>query len=83
MKSNQFAEITDQNTFATLDDFIKSELVSFDKAKRPDLYRVSRLIEDHAQRAYEPLIATFETEHLYKYAEKHYLEILKNIPKTL
>ena len=35
-----------------------------------------------AQRAYESLIATFETEHLYKYVEKQYLKIMQNIPKT-
>ena len=61
---------------------MKSEIIPFDNVKRTDLYRVSNLIEDHAQRAYEPLVATFETEHLYKYIEKRYIELMKNIPKT-
>jgi hypothetical protein len=78
----ELEDITDENAFATLDDYIKAKLVRFDNVKRPDLYRLSQLIEDHAQRAYEPLIATFETEHLYKYVEKRYIEIMKNIPKT-
>jgi hypothetical protein len=78
----ELEDITDENAFATLDDYIKAKLVRFDNVKRPDLYRLSQLIEDHAQRAYEPLVATFETEHLYKYVEKRYIEIMKNIPKT-
>jgi hypothetical protein len=82
LQREELVDITDENIFATLDDYIKSKLVSFDNVKRPDLYRLSQLIEDHAQRAYEPLIATFETEHLYKYVEKHYIEIMQNIPKT-
>ena len=82
LKESNLVDIADKNTFGTLDDYIKAKLVSFDNVKRPDLYRLSKLIEDHAQRAYEPLIATFETEHLYKYVEKHYLEMMKNIPKT-
>ena len=82
LQTTEKTDITDQNKFATLDDHIKAKLIMFDNVKRPDLYRLSKLIEDHAQRAYEPLIATFETEHLYKYVEKHYLELMKNIPKT-
>ena len=82
LQREELKDITDKNTFATLDDYIKAKVVSFDNVKRPDLYRLSQLIEDHAQRAYQPLVATFEAEHLYKYVEKHYIEILKNIPKT-
>lgn len=82
LQKSDLVDITDTNAFRTLDDYIKAKLVSFDNVKRPDLYRLSQLIEEHAQRAYEPLVATFETEHLYKYVEKHYIEIMKNIPKT-
>ena len=82
LEKKHLTDITDQSVFTTLQDFIKAECVHFDKVKRTDLYRLSMLIEKHAQEAYEPLIATFETEHLYKYVEKRYLEILKNIPKA-
>ena len=82
IQKTEQTDITDQNKFATLEDHMKAKLITFDNVKRPDLYRLSKLIEDHAQRAYEPLIATFETEHLYKYVEKHYLELMKNIPMT-
>ncbi|KAF6246961.1 hypothetical protein C6990_07710 [Nitrosopumilus sp. b3] len=82
IQKTEQTDITVQNKFATLEDHIKAKLITFDNVKRPDLYRLSKLIEDHAQRAYEPLIATFEAEHLYKYVEKHYLELMKNIPMT-
>ncbi|MBA4452482.1 MAG: hypothetical protein H2B00_00600 [Nitrosopumilaceae archaeon] len=82
LKTKELLDITDKDTFATLDDHLRAEFINFDHAKRTDLYRLSIMIEEHAQRAYQPLLATFETEHLYKYVEKRYLKILKNIPKA-
>ena len=82
IQKNELTNITDPSVFNSLQDYINADLVSFDKVKRIDLYRLSLLIEKHAQDAYEPLLATFETEHLYKYVENHYLKILKNIPKA-
>ena len=82
LQKSQLVDITDRNSFGTLLSHINAEYVNFDKVKRADLYRLSMMIEDHAQRAYEPLVATFETEHLYKYVEERYLKILQNIPKA-
>ena len=82
LQKSPLVDITDANKFGTLLSHINAEYVNFDNVKRPDLYRLSMMIEDHAQRAYEPLVATFETEHLYKYVEERYLKILKNIPKA-
>ena len=75
------SDISDKNIFSTLDDHIKAEYVNFE-AKRVDLYRLSIMLENYAKKAYVPLLATFETESLYKYVEERYLEILKNIPKA-
>lgn len=75
-------DITDKTKFDTLEDHLNAKYVNFDNVKRIDLYRLSMLIEKHAERASEPLVATFETEHLYKYVEERYLQLIKNIPKT-
>ena len=64
---------------STLDDFTKANFVNFE-AKREDLYRLSMDIEAYAVKNYDPLLATFETEALYKYVQKRYTEILKKIP---
>ncbi len=75
-------DITEHSNFPTLQDYQKHELMNYDNVKRTDLYRLSMLIEGHAQKANEPLLAVFETEHLYKYVEKRYLKILNNVPKA-
>ena len=82
LQKEELVNISDKSVFSTLDDYLKIEHLSFDKVKRPDLYRLSMLIEQHAARAYEPLVATFETEHLYKYVEERYLKLIRDIPKT-
>ena len=71
--------ITDDSGLSTLDDFTKANSVNFE-AKREDLYRLSMDIEAYAVKNYDPLLATFETEALYKYVQKRYTEILKKIP---
>ena len=71
--------ITDDSGLSTLDDFTKANFVNFE-AKREDLYRLSMDIEAYAIKNYDPLLATFETEALYKYVQKRYTEILKKIP---
>ena len=75
-------DITDSTKFKTLEDYLNAHYLNFDNVKRTDLYRLSMLIEKHAERASEPLVATFETEHLYKYVEERYLKLIQNIPKT-
>mgnify|MGYP003325013661 CR=1 FL=1 len=71
--------ITVDSGLSTLDDFTKANFVNFE-AKREDLYRLSMDIEAYAVKNYDPLLATFETEALYKYVQKRYTEILKKIP---
>lgn len=82
LQKQALVDITDDNKFKTLDDYNKEDLINFDNVKRLDLYKLSMLIEKHAQNANEPLIAVFETEHLYKYVEKRYIKILENVPKA-
>jgi hypothetical protein len=82
LRDSPLVDITDYDKFNTLLDHINVDYMNYDKVKRTDLYRLSMMIEDHAQRAYEPLVAVFETEHLYKYVEKRYYKIIENTPKT-
>ncbi len=82
LQKQALVDITDDNKFKTLDDYNKEDLINFDNVKRLDLYKLSMLIEKHAQNANEPLIAVFETEHLYKYVEKRYIKILEKVPKA-
>lgn len=82
LAKEELQDITDQEKFATLNDHMREEFIRYDKVKRPDLYRLSIMIEKYAAKAYEPLVATFETEHLYKYVEKRYLDLMNSIPKT-
>jgi len=72
-------DVTTDSGLSTLEDFRKHEFVNFE-AKREDLYRLSMDIEAYAVKNYAPLLATFETEALYKYVQKRYTEILKKIP---
>ncbi|MFB5632676.1 MAG: hypothetical protein ACE5Q9_05040 [Nitrosopumilus sp.] len=82
LRDSPLVDITDHEKFSTLLAHINADYMNYDKVKRTDLYRLSMMIEDHAQRAYEPLVAVFETEHLYKYVEKRYYKIIENTPKT-
>ena len=72
-------DVTTDSGLSTLEDFRKAEFVNFE-AKREDLYRLSMDIEAYAVKNYVPLLATFETETLYKYVQKRYTDILKKIP---
>ena len=71
--------ITNDSSLSTLEDFTKAKFVNYD-AKRKDLYKLSMDIEAYAVKNYVPLLATFETENLYKYVQKRYTDILKKIP---
>ena len=71
--------ITNDSSLSTLEDFTKAKFVNYN-AKRKDLYKLSMDIEAYAVKNYVPLLATFETENLYKYVQKRYTEILKKIP---
>jgi hypothetical protein len=51
-------------------------------ANRKELYRLSVLIEKYAIENKTPLIASFEEEGQFKYAEERYLKIMKKIPYT-
>ena len=62
-------DVTTDSGLSTLEDFRKAEFVNFE-AKREDLYRLSMDIEAYAVKNYVPLLATFETETLYKYVQK-------------
>lgn len=65
----------------SLDDFINAGYTNFKTGRKP-LYRLSVMLEKYAMKNSAPLLATFETESLYKYVEDRYIEILKHLPKT-
>ncbi len=79
LPKNDLKNVTKNSELSTLEDFTKAKFVNFE-AKREDLYRLSMDIEAYAVKNYVPLLATFETEALYKYVKKRYTEILKKIP---
>ena len=79
LPKDKLKDVTTDSGLSTLKDFRKHEFVNFE-AKREDLYRLSMDIEVYAVKNYAPLLATFETEALYKYVQKRYTEILKKIP---
>ena len=51
-------------------------------ATRKELYRLSVLIEKYAVQNNVPLLASFEKEGKFKYAEKRYLKIMQKVPKV-
>ena len=71
-------DLTDHNVLWTLDEYRKANYVNFKTGKK-ELYRLSILIENYAVKHNTPLLATFETEARYKYAEERYREILEKI----
>ncbi len=79
LPKDNLKDVTNDSGLSTLEDFTKVEFVNFE-AKREDLYRLSMDIEAYAVKNYVPLLATFETEALYKYVQKRYTDILKKIP---
>ena len=76
LPKDELKDVTNNSGLSTLEDFTKAEFVNFE-AKREDLYKLSMDIEAYAVKNYVPLLATFETEALYKYVQKRYTEILK------
>jgi len=79
LPKDSLKDVTTDSGLSTLEDFTNAKFVNFE-AKREDLYRLSMDIEAYAVKNYEPLLATFETEALYKYVQKRYTEILKKFP---
>ena len=79
LPKDNLKDVTTDSGLSTLEDFTKAQFVNFE-AKREDLYRLSMDIEAYAVKNYVPLLATFETEKLYKYVQKRYTDILKKIP---
>ena len=74
-------DLTNHNLLWSLDEYRKANKVNFNKGKK-ELYRLSIILENQAEKHDTPLLATFETEARYKYVEKRYLEILSKISKA-
>lgn len=74
---------TDEKTFLqiSLDELIGKGYINFHSSKKP-LIRLSKLIEKYAQKNNVPLLATFEDEGKFKYAEDRYLELMRKLPKV-
>ena len=62
-------------------DFVKAGYLNF-KAGKKSLYRISRMLERQALKNSAPLLAAFEREGLYKYAQKRYEEMVQRLPKA-
>ena len=62
-----------------LDKFIDAGYHNF-VANRKPLYHLSKLVEDYAQKNFQPLLATFEEIARYKFVEKRYQKMIENIP---
>ena len=65
----------------SLDELMKKGFMNF-KASKKQLLRLSILIEKYAEKNQSPLLATFEDEAKFKYAEDRYVELIKKIPMT-
>ena len=74
-------DLTNHNLLWSLHEYRKANYVNFKTGKK-ELYRLSILLENYAEKHDTPLLATFETEARYKYVEKRYLEILSKISKA-
>ena len=72
--SKQFLEME-------LKDLLNKGYMNF-VATRKELYRLSVLIEKYAVQNNAPLLASFENEGKFKYAEKRYLKIMQKVPKV-
>ena len=74
---------TDSNLFLKMElhELMKKGYMNF-VASRKELYRLSVLIEKYAVGNKVPLIASFEEEGKFKYAEKRYLKIMRQLPYT-
>ncbi len=74
---------TDEQTFLgmSLDELVKKGYMNFHSSKKP-LVRLSILLEKYAKKHNAPLLATFEHETKFKYAEGRYLELMKSLPKV-
>lgn len=65
----------------TLDELLNLGFVNYTASKK-QLYRLSRLIENYAVKQNSPLMAAFENESKFKYAEERYLKMMKKLPMT-
>ena len=74
---------TDEETFLdmSLDDLVGRGYMNFLSSKKP-LVRLSILLEKYAKKNNVPLLATFEHETKFKYAEDRYLELMRSLPKV-
>ena len=64
----------------SLDKFIEAGYHNF-HAERKQLFHISKLIENYAKDNSQPLLATFEKIARYKFVEKRYQDMIKQIPK--
>lgn len=65
----------------TIDELLNLGFANY-TATKGQLYRLSRLIEDYAVIKKSPLIAAFENEGKFKYAQERYLKMMRKLPMT-
>ncbi len=74
---------TDENSFLSmsLDELLLQGYMNFESSKRP-LQRLSILLEKYAHKNHAPLLATFENQSKFKFAEERYLELMRSLPRV-
>ena len=66
----------------TLDELTQKGYFNFDNSSKKPLKKISVLLENYAKKNNTPLLATFETEAKFKFAEDRYLKFMKELPKV-
>ena len=66
----------------TLDDLTTKGYFNFNNSSKKPLKKISVLLENYAKKNKVPLLATFEQEAKFKYAEDRYLKLMKELPKV-
>lgn len=66
----------------TLDELTQKGYFNFDNSSKKPLKKISLLLENYAKKNNAPLLATFETEAKFKFAEERYIKFMKELPKV-
>ncbi|MDX1532930.1 MAG: hypothetical protein R3230_01840 [Nitrosopumilaceae archaeon] len=66
----------------SLEELTNKGYFNFENSSKKPLKRISLLIENYAKKNKTPLLATFETQAKFKFAEDRYIDLMKEIPKV-
>ena len=66
----------------TLDELTTKGYFNFNNSSKKPLKKISVLLEKYAEKNNAPLLATFEQQAKFKYAEERYVKLMKVVPKV-